>query len=122
RARRRRGSGTRCRFFETVQQDGQVANVTSVGNYIRAARTGKLPNVAWISPTGAVSEHPPGLVSAGETYVTRLINAAMHGPEWKSTAIFLAWGDWGGFYDHVVPTSVDAQVCSLDVPGLVLSH
>jgi phospholipase C len=108
-------------WFDTVQQDGQVANVTSLGNYFRAARTGKLPNVAWISPTGAVSEHPPGLVSAGETYVTRLINAAMRGPEWKSTAIFLAWDDWGGFYDHVVPPAVDENGYGLRVPGLVIS-
>ena len=27
----------------------------------------------------------------------------MQSPEWTSTAIFLAWDDWGGFYDHVVP-------------------
>ena len=108
-------------WFDTVQQDGQVGNVTSLGNYFRAARTGKLPNVAWISPTGAVSEHPPGLVSAGEAYVTRLIDAAMRGPEWKSTAIFLAWDDWGGFYDHVVPPSVDENGYGLRVPGLVIS-
>ena len=31
----------------------------------------------------------------------------MSGPEWDSTAIFLAWDDWGGFYDHVVPPTVD---------------
>ena len=25
----------------------------------------------------------------------------MQSPDWNSTAIFLAWDDWGGFYDHV---------------------
>jgi len=68
-----------------------------------------------------VSEHPPALVSAGEKYVTRLIDAAMRGPEWKSTAIFLAWDDWGGFYDHVVPPKMDANGYGLRVPGLVIS-
>ena len=29
------------------------------------------------------------------------MNAVMRGPDWSSTAIFLAWDDWGGFYDHV---------------------
>ena len=33
--------------------------------------------------------------------MTRLVNAAMQGPDWDSTAIFLTWDDWGGFYDHV---------------------
>jgi phospholipase C len=108
-------------FFTTVQDDGQIDNVTTLGSYFRAARTGTLPAVSWIDPTGSVSEHPPGLVSAGETYVTKLVNAAMRGPEWKSTAIFLSWDDWGGFYDHVRPPTVDENGYGLRVPGLVIS-
>jgi phospholipase C len=53
--------------------------------------------------------------------VTRLINAAMSGPDWDSTAIFLTWDDWGGFYDHVVPPHVDRNGYGLRVPGLVIS-
>jgi phospholipase C len=45
----------------------------------------------------------------------------MQAPDWKSTAIFLAWDDWGGFYDHVVPPRVDANGYGLRVPGLVVS-
>ncbi len=59
--------------------------------------------------------------SAGQAYVTSLINAAMQGPDWNSTAIFLAWDDWGGFYDHVVPPYVDENGYGLRVPGLVIS-
>jgi phospholipase C len=108
-------------FFTTVQNDNQLANVTSLHDYFVAAKRGTLPAVSWITPTGSVSEHPPGLVTAGQTYVTNLINAAMRGPEWKSTAIFLAWDDWGGFYDHVRPTVVDQNGYGLRVPGLVIS-
>src|SRR5438128_1664823 len=108
-------------YFTTVAGDDQLSNVTSLHYYFDAARRGTLPAVSWINPTGAVSEHPPGLVTAGQTYVTNLINAAMRGPEWKSTAIFLAWDDWGGFYDHVVPTHVDENGYGLRVPGLVIS-
>ncbi|MDQ3893175.1 MAG: alkaline phosphatase family protein [Actinomycetota bacterium] len=108
-------------YFDTVKHDGEVKNVVSLRNYYVAARRGNLPAVSWIIPNGAVSEHPPGRVSAGERYVTRLVNAAMRGPEWRSTAIFLAWDDWGGFYDHVVPPRVDANGYGLRVPGLVIS-
>ncbi len=108
-------------FFDTVKQDGELENVTTLSDYFKAAKTGKLPAVAWINPTGAVSEHPPGLVTAGQAYVTRLVNAAMHGPDWKSTAIFISWDDWGGFYDHVPPPSVDQNGYGLRVPGLVIS-
>ncbi len=108
-------------WFEDVQQDGQVKNVVSIKNYYAAAKAGKLPAVSWVIPSNAVSEHPSAPVSAGEKYVTGLINAAMRGPEWKSTAIFLSWDDWGGFYDHVAPPVVDGNGYGLRVPGLVIS-
>jgi phospholipase C len=108
-------------FFETVKDDHQRRDITSLDRYFAAARRGTLPAVSWITPNGRVSEHPPALVSAGEKYVTRLIDAAMRGPEWKSTAIFLTWDDWGGFYDHVVPPKVDANGYGLRVPALVIS-
>ncbi len=53
--------------------------------------------------------------------MTGLVNAIMRGPNWKSTAIFLTWDDWGGFYDHVVPPVVDHNGYGLRVPGLVIS-
>ena len=45
----------------------------------------------------------------------------MRSPCWGSTAIFLSWDDWGGFYDHVVPPAVDRNGYGLRVPGLVIS-
>ena len=108
-------------YFDTVRADGQEGNIQSVDNYYTSARDGTLPAVSWVVPSGAVSEHPPAPVSAGQSYVTSLINAAMTGPEWNSTAIFLAWDDWGGFYDHVAPPAVDVNGYGLRVPGIVIS-
>jgi phospholipase C len=107
--------------FTDVQQNGQTANVQTLSHFFSAARGGTLPAVSWVIPNNEVSEHPPGLVSAGQTYVTGLINAIMRGPDWNSTAIFLSWDDWGGFYDHVVPPSVDANGYGIRVPALVIS-
>jgi phospholipase C len=45
----------------------------------------------------------------------------MRSPDWSSTAIFVTWDDWGGFYDHVVPPRVDVNGYGLRVPGLVIS-
>ena len=77
--------------------------------------------MSWIVPAQIVSEHPPGLVSAGESYVTGLVDAIMKSPDWSSTAIFLSWDDWGGFYDSVRPPTVDINGYGLRVPGLVIS-
>src|SRR5579863_3163118 len=107
--------------FDTVKQDGQLGNIQDISNFSTAAKNGTLPAVSWVVPNSTNSEHPPALVSTGESYVTSLINAAMQGPDWNSTAIFLAWDDWGGFYDHVVPPSVDQNGYGLRVPALVIS-
>jgi phospholipase C len=107
--------------FTDVQQDGQLTNIRPLSDFYSAAARGKLPAVSWIEPNGTVSEHPPALVSDGQRYVTELINAIMQSPNWKSTAIFLSWDDWGGFYDHVVPPIVDQQGYGLRVPGIVIS-
>jgi phospholipase C len=45
----------------------------------------------------------------------------MNSPDWSSTAIFLSWDDWGGFYDHVRPPVVDQNGFGLRVPGIVIS-
>ena len=107
--------------FTTVHDDGQLRNIEDVSNYFRAAKNGTLPAITWIEPDWKHSEHPGGLVSVGQAWVTRLVNAAMKSPDWSSTAIFIAWDDWGGFYDHVKPPKVDALGYGLRVPALVIS-
>ncbi len=107
--------------FTDVHQDGQLGNIQGVGRFLGAARAGTLPAVSWIVPDQPHSDHPPANLAAGQAYVTRLINAVMRSPDWRSTAIFLAWDDWGGFYDHVVPPHVDENGYGLRVPSLVIS-
>ncbi len=108
-------------LFGDVQQDHQVGNIKDLGAYFTAARAGRLPAVSWIVPSGANSEHPPASVHRGQAYVTAIVNAAMESKDWKSTAIFLSWDDWGGFYDGVVPPAVDQNGYGLRVPGIVIS-
>src|SRR4029079_6607229 len=108
-------------YFTDVQDNDQLGNITSVEHYLSAATHGHLPAVSWVVPSEAVSEHPTARVSAGQSYVTGLVNAAMSGPDWSSAAIFLTWDDWGGFYDHVAPPVVDQNGYGLRVPGIVIS-
>jgi phospholipase C len=108
-------------LFGDVQQDHQLDNIRTLGSYFHEAKTGTLPAVSWIVPSGPDSDHPPASVHWGQAYVTAVINAAMKSPDWNSTAIFLSWDDWGGFYDHVVPPAVDQEGYGLRVPAITIS-
>jgi phospholipase C len=108
-------------YFETVRQDKQLKNIQPIANFYGAAKAGTLPAVSWVTPADSVSEHPPSSIGVGEDNVTGLIDTIMKGPDWNSTAIFLAWDDWGGFYDHVRPPRADQNGYGLRVPGLVIS-
>jgi phospholipase C len=107
--------------FDTVHVDGQLGNIVPVQDLFTDAKQGHLPAVSWVIPNNNDSEHPPATVKVGQRYVTRIINAIMRSPDWKSTAIFLTWDDWGGFYDHVPPPRLDVNGYGLRVPGLVIS-
>ena len=107
--------------FTDVQQDGQLGNIQNVSNFLTDAQQGTLPAVSWVVPDQQHSDHPPANIAVGQAYVTNLINTVMRGPNWDSTAIFLVWDDWGGFYDHVVPPHVDENGYGIRVPSLIIS-
>jgi phospholipase C len=108
-------------WFSTVNQDRQLRNIVSTKYFFRDARRGTLPAVSWVIPAQKVSDHPPALISDGQAYVTSVVNAVMRSKDWSSTAIFVAWDDWGGFYDHVKPPKVDRNGYGLRVPAFMIS-
>ncbi|MEA2520633.1 MAG: hypothetical protein QOI81_279 [Actinomycetota bacterium] len=109
--------------FTSVVANNDLDKIRTHAAFLHEAAAGTLPSVSWVMPGEPESEHPgsSGSIHDGENYVTTLINAAMKGPDWNSTAIFLTWDDWGGFYDNVVPPVVDQNGFGLRVPGLVIS-
>ena len=108
--------------FPMVQDNpAQRERLQDTSQFYKDAADGKLPQVSWVIPSGAVSEHPPAGVREGMAYVTGLVNGVMQGPDWNTTAIFISWDDWGGFYDHVSPPKIDYYGLGIRVPGLVIS-
>ncbi len=88
--------------------------------FVEDAMSGDLPAVSWLV-TGENSEHPPYSTCEGENWTVQQINAVMEGPDWISTAVFLTWDDFGGFYDHVPPPKVDQFGFGPRVPLLIIS-
>jgi phospholipase C len=109
--------------FTDVGQDGQTGDIQPLSSFMTQAQSGTLPQLSWIVPDPKDSEHPPALISTGQAYVTNIINAVMNSSDWDSTAIFLAWDDWGGFYDHVnpLPFAPDTLGYGIRVPAMVIS-
>ena len=103
RTRVRRVSGTRCPGSTRCARTANSSNIAPLHDLFTALRTNTLPAVSWIVPGDKDSDHPPSLITHGQAYVTGLINSIMRSRAWNSTAIFLCWDDWGGFYDHVEP-------------------
>jgi phospholipase C len=85
------------------------------------AKAGRLPAFSWITPTYQASNHPPYGVCDAENWFVSKMNALMQGPDWASTAVYLVWDDFGGFYDHVAPPTVDALGLGPRVPFLLIS-
>lgn len=96
-------------------------HVVPTAQFVDDALSGNLPSVSWIVIGSGLSEHPPSSTCMGENWTVRQINAVMQGPQWESTAIFLTWDDFGGFYDHVPPPPVDPLGYGPRVPLIVIS-
>ena len=96
-------------------------HVVPTAQFVTDAAYGNLPAVNWIVVGSGMSEHPPASVCVGENWTVRQLNAIMQGPQWNSTAVFLTWDDFGGFYDHVPPPRVDNFGFGPRVPLLIIS-
>jgi phospholipase C len=98
-----------------------TANVISPETQVLTdIKKGELAQVTWIVPSWAHSDHPSS-GDEGPDWVTSIVNAIGASPFWDSTAIFITWDDWGGWYDHVAPPQVDEMGLGFRVPLLVVS-
>jgi phospholipase C len=103
------------------ETDQWTEHVKPVDDLLGDIQRDALPPVTWVTPRGEVSEHPEYSMCHGENWTTQVINAIMRSPMWKDTAIFLTWDEWGGFYDHVPPPTVDGFGLGIRVPMLMIS-
>lgn len=83
---------------------------------------GGLSQVSWIVGAEGGDEHPSGSVQAGQDSVADgIVNKVGESRYWDSSAIFVTWDCFGGFYDHVSPPQVDKYGYGFRVPCLVIS-
>ncbi|HEY1883462.1 MAG TPA: alkaline phosphatase family protein [Candidatus Cybelea sp.] len=82
----------------------------------------QLASVSWVTPSAAASDHAVFTDGSGPSWVSSVVNAVGKSSYWKSTAIFVLWDDWGGWYDHVAPYAIyDSYEVGFRVPLIVIS-
>jgi phospholipase C len=89
-------------------------DVTNPADFLNdvVSPTCKLQQVTWVIPSAANSDHARSNTGGGPGWVASLVNAignsTCSNPDgssyWNTTAIFITWDDWGGWYDHEPPT------------------
>ena len=82
---------------------------------------GTLPSVSWVIPSSPISDHPPANILYGMWWITDIINSVMASKYWNDTAIVVLWDDYGGYFDTVVPPTVDGYGLSFRCPALIIS-
>jgi phospholipase C len=100
-----------------------IAGLKGSRSHVKSAQFDKdvarsyLPAVAWLYAPGGFSEHPPFMsrhggpppgpvVRPGQQWTADRVKKVGASRLWASTAIFITWDDWGGWYDHVDPPDV----------------
>ena len=112
--------------YEAIRQvrDGPDWNADVIypqTRFLTDVANGHLAQVTWVTPDFTHSDHPGSGSAEGPDWVAAVVNAVGTSKFWNSTAIFITWDDWGGWYDHVLPPTVDAMGPGFRVPVLVVS-
>ncbi len=96
------------------------SHIVPLGEYYSDLAQGTLPAVSYVVPAGS-SEHPPARVASGEAFIRNLITALKRSSAWPTSAFLWSYSNWGGWYDHVVPPTVDRYGLGFRVPALLVS-
>jgi phospholipase C len=81
--------------------DWKANVITPQTRFFKDVTNGNLPAVSWVMPTCGNSDHAGCDTNHGPHWVASLVNAVGGSQYWDSTAIFVMWDDYGGWYDHV---------------------
>ena len=98
------------------------SNVTTPPSAVLAdIRNGNLASLVFVTPTAAESDHSGDNKGTGPSWVASIVNALGTSAYWNSAAVIVVWDDWGGWYDHVVPTIYNSYELGMRVPLIVIS-
>ena len=102
-------------------QDWNKDVISPPSQFLTDVANGNLRTVSWVTPTCANSDHAGCGSNTGPAWVASLVNAVGQSKYWDSTAIFIFWDDYGGWYDPEPPAYKDYDGLGLRIPMLIIS-
>jgi phospholipase C len=116
-------------LWESYQADSAIYDgpdwssdvVATPSQFLKDVGNGKLSAIAWVTPTWQDSDHPGFGSTQGPAWIASLVNAIGTSTFWSSTATFIMWDDWGGWFDPVPPVFEDYDGLGFRVPLLIVS-
>ncbi len=97
---------------DVISQPSQI--LTDITN-------GNLRTVSWVTPTWTNSDHAGSGSNTGPSWVTSVVNTIGQSKYWDSTAVFIFWDDYGGWYDPEPPAYADYDGLGMRIPMVIVS-
>ncbi len=111
-------------FISALSQPGVTGNLAKIPQFYADCAAGSLPAVSIVDPDfGVESEEDPQDIQYGDVFLSKVVDAVLHGPAWPKTLLVWTYDEHGGYYDHVpppravVPDAVPPALGPTDVPG-----
>lgn len=95
--------------------------VSPEARILKDVANGKLAAVTWVVPSLANSDHAGSGSKRGPSWVASVVDAIGESKFWSTSAIFVTWDDWGGWYDDVAPPQLDFDGLGIRVPLICVS-
>jgi phospholipase C len=107
---------TRPTSVQMIGHNGDAANHQyDTHDFFDAINAGNFPAVSYLKAPGYQDGHAGYSDPLDEqTFVVDTINFLMQRPEWKSTAVIIAYDDSDGWYDHQLGQIVNSSQTSVD--------
>lgn len=101
---------------DMIGYEGDAANHQyDIDDFFTAVKANNIPAVSFLKAPAIEDGHPGNSDPLDEQYfITRVINTLMASPEWRNTAVILAYDDSDGWYDHVIGPIVNQSATTQD--------
>lgn len=111
-----------------ITDQNELSRIVHFDYFYEDAAAGELPEVVFLEPGySSNDDHPPHPHMLGQVLVGTIYKSLAQSPQWDRCLFIVDYDEHGGFYDHVVPPTIEDDHAAdgfnqlgFRIPGLVL--